>query len=160
MTKELLEVVGIELGARSYDIHIGTGLLAHAPRLLQSVLRRPNVIVVTDRTVADLYLEPLSQHLRADGVENQSLVLPAGEASKSFAQLEVLIGQLLDAGVERGDTIVALGGGVIGDLTGFAAAVLRRGVDFDHVVSGRAIGALKDVVPDQLKDPAAAAAAW
>lgn len=125
--------VDVALGDRSYDIHIGPGLLARAGDLIAPVLRRKRTFIVTDQTVAGLHLEPLRAAFAAAGIESAAVVLPAGEGTKCYAQLEHLTGRLLDAGAERSDMIVALGGGVIGDLTGFAASVLRRGVDFVQV---------------------------
>jgi 3-dehydroquinate synthase len=127
------ETVHVELGARSYDILIGEGLLAEAGAHIAPLLKRPLVAVVTDENVARYHLQPLIQALRESGIEAVSIVLPAGEATKSYACLAALCDKLLAAGIERRDRIIALGGGVIGDLTGFAAAILRRGVDFIQI---------------------------
>jgi len=125
--------VPVNLGARTYEVRIGAGLIAGAGDEIAPLLTRPFAPVVTDATVADLYLAPLMAALDARGIRCVPIVLPAGEATKSFAHLENLLAQLVDAGVERTDTILALGGGVIGDLAGFAAAILRRGVDFIQI---------------------------
>jgi len=125
--------VDVQLGDRSYDIHIGDALLARAGSFLEAVLRRPRTFIVSDEQVADLHLESLQAGLRERGIGSTATVLPPGEATKSFRYLEQVTGALLDHGAERGDVIVALGGGVIGDLTGFAAAILRRGVDFVQI---------------------------
>jgi 3-dehydroquinate synthase len=125
--------VPVALGERSYDIHIGTGLIARAGALLAAQLGSAaprRVAVVTDETVAHLYYEPLAASIKAAGLMPVPIVLPPGEQTKSFAHLERLIEALLKENVERGSLIVALGGGVIGDLTGFAAGILKRGVDF------------------------------
>ncbi len=125
-----VETVRVELASRSYDIIIGEGLLAHAGDYLAAVLTRPRVVIVTDKNVAGLHLAPLRASLDRAGIANDAIIVPPGEGSKNFSQLEALLDQLLALRVERRDTIVALGGGVVGDLTGFAAAILRRGVDF------------------------------
>lgn len=127
------DTVPVSLGDRSYDVRIGSGLLQAAAGHIQPLLKRPFVLIVTDATVAALHLEPLTRALNDADIKTLPIVLPAGEATKSFAHLEDLLSQLIDAGVERTDMIVALGGGVIGDLAGFAAAILRRGVDFIQI---------------------------
>jgi 3-dehydroquinate synthase len=107
--------------------------MARAGELLQPILARPKTITVTDKNVADLYLDQFVRSLMAHDIENQSIILPAGERTKSFKQLEKLLEELLDLGVERGDIIIALGGGVIGDMAGFAASILRRGIAFAQI---------------------------
>ncbi|MEM7189761.1 MAG: 3-dehydroquinate synthase, partial [Pseudomonadota bacterium] len=123
----------VALGARSYPIEIGTGLLAGAGAHIGPILPRPYTVIVTDETVAGLHLETLQSGLAAAGIASKAVVLPPGEATKSMAQLGALTERLLDLKVERDDLIIAFGGGVIGDLAGFAAAVTRRGVDFIQV---------------------------
>ena len=123
----------VELGERSYPIHIAPGALAEAGTLTAGLGGRALVAVVTDETVAGLHLEALRRALEAAGRSVEAIVLPPGEATKSWAHLELLTERLLALGVERGDFIVALGGGVIGDLAGFAAAILRRGCRFVQV---------------------------
>jgi 3-dehydroquinate synthase len=123
----------VALGERSYEIHIGEGLLAKAGALIAAQLPKSSarrVPVVTDETVAKLYYEPLAASLTKHGLSPTPIVLPAGEQTKSFRHLEMVIDALLRENVERNSLIVALGGGVIGDLTGFAAGILKRGVDF------------------------------
>ncbi len=122
--------IPVELGSRSYDILAGTGLLAQSGRLLKPLLRRPHCAIVTDAIVAPLYLETVTESLAAAGVRTQALIVQAGEGAKTFRQLEDLLDALLAGGLERKSMIVALGGGVVGDLAGFAAAVALRGVDF------------------------------
>ncbi len=134
MTKdEATQSVCVDLGARSYDIHIGTQLLENAGAILTPILARKSIVIVTDDNVAKAQLPRLATGLERDDIAFETVVLPAGEATKNFAQLEFLTRRLIDLGVERGDTIIALGGGVIGDLTGFAAAVLRRGCGFAQI---------------------------
>ena len=125
--------VEVALDGRSYKIQIGPGLLAQAGPLITPHLNRRQTTIVTDETVAGLHLETLVSSLEDCGVTCRSIVLPAGEATKSFAHLEHICCDLLEAGLERGDLVVALGGGVIGDLAGFAAAVALRGIDFIQV---------------------------
>lgn len=123
----------VSLDERSYDILIGPGLLAEASTYVAPLLARPHTVIVTDQRVARHHLEPLQAGLAAAGLAVQAIVLPSGEASKSWSTLEDLTGRLLDLGVERRDVVLALGGGVVGDVTGFAAAILRRGVDFIQI---------------------------
>jgi 3-dehydroquinate synthase len=125
------ETVGVALGARSYEVRIGTGLLDRAGAEIAPLLRRPRVAIVTDDTVGALHLEALRAGL--GDIETVSLSLPAGEATKGWPQFSRTVEWLLEQRVERKDIVIALGGGVIGDLVGFAAAVLRRGVRFVQI---------------------------
>ena len=124
------EIVHVPLGERAYDIHVGPGLLPRAGELIAPLLARPKLAVITDENVARHHLQTLCAGLQAQGVAASSLVLPAGEVTKSWPHFQRTVEWLLDERVERRDVVVALGGGVIGDLAGFAAAVLRRGVRF------------------------------
>jgi 3-dehydroquinate synthase len=124
------ERLAVSLGERSYDIVVGSGLLARAGSELAPVLRRPDTIIVTDANLADTpHLGVLERSLAAAGIARRRIVLPSGETTKSMTQLGDLLERLLDQGVDRATTIVAFGGGVIGDLAGFAAAILLRGLD-------------------------------
>ncbi len=127
------DVVTVGLGDRSYEVRIGDGLLGRAGAEIAPLLRRPRVAVVTDETVGSLHLETLRRALAAEGIAMTALALPAGEATKGWPQFTRTVEWLLDQKVERKDIVVALGGGVIGDLVGFAAAVLRRGVRFVQI---------------------------
>ena len=129
----MIDRLSVDLAARSYDILIGRGLIAEAGRHIAPVLKQRRVVVVTDRNVARHHLEALERALRAADIAAESIVLEPGEQTKSFAGIEQLMTRLLDAGIERGTTLVALGGGVIGDLTGFAAAIALRGLDFVQI---------------------------
>ncbi|MGA7269208.1 MAG: 3-dehydroquinate synthase [Aestuariivirga sp.] len=131
--QENLQTVAVALGNRSYDIVIGEGLLSGAGRIIGPLLRRPMTAIVTDRNVAEAHLRTLQDSLAAAGVASHAVVVPPGEGTKTFTQLAHVCDELLAAGIERRDRIVALGGGVIGDLAGFAAAILRRGVDFIQI---------------------------
>lgn len=124
------ETVHVALGDRSYDIHIGQGVIADAARYLTPFLRRPKVAIVTDANVAAIHLPRLEAALSAAGIAHDALILPAGEGTKSWGPFTQTVEWLLDQKIERRDIVIALGGGVIGDLVGFAAAVLRRGVRF------------------------------
>lgn len=126
-----MDTVHVDLGVRAYDVRIGSGLLARAGAEIGPLLRRPRVAVITDQTVGELHLEALRAGLGA--VQMSSLTLPAGEATKSWAPFTQAVEWLLAEKIERRDIVVALGGGVIGDLVGFAAAVLRRGVRFVQI---------------------------
>jgi 3-dehydroquinate synthase len=127
------QTVRVELGARSYDVRIGQGLLARAGDEIAGLLTRPRVRILTEDRVAALHLAPLQDGLARAGIDAAALVLPAGEGTKSWAHLQQSVEWLLEQRVERGDLVLALGGGVIGDLAGFAAAILRRGVRFVQV---------------------------
>ena len=120
----------VELAQRSYDILVGEGLLASAGRHMMPLLKQKRVMLVTDENVAGLHLATVERALDDAGIGYQALVLPAGERTKDFAHLETLVERLLKAKVERDTSLVALGGGVIGDLTGFAASIILRGLEF------------------------------
>lgn len=128
-----MRAVSVALGARSYEVRIGAGLIARAGEEIAPLLSRPRVAVVTDETVAALHLPALRAALARAGIAAEALALPPGEGSKSWAQLQRVCDWLLATKVERRDVVVAFGGGVIGDLAGFAAAILRRGVRFVQV---------------------------
>lgn len=126
-----VETVHVDLGARSYDVRIGAGLIARAGAEIAPLLRRPRVAVLTDGTVAPLHLEVLRAGL--GDVAMAALALPPGEATKGWPELARAVDWLLAEKIERRDVVIAFGGGVIGDLAGFAAAVLRRGVRFVQI---------------------------
>ena len=123
--------VPVQLNDRSYRISIGAGVLASAGDRLAALTRSRRVAIVTDETVAGLHLDRLAAGLA--GFETVPIVLAAGEATKGFAALEQLVDRLLALEVTRSDAVIALGGGVIGDLTGFAAAIVKRGMGFVQV---------------------------
>ena len=120
-------------GWPDYDIHIGPGLLPRAGELIAPLLARPRTFIITDENVAALHLHTLQQSLDAAGIAHDALVLPAGEATKSWDNLQRVVEALLAAELERGDHLIAFGGGVIGDLAGFAAAITRRGMPFIQI---------------------------
>lgn len=122
--------VHVGLGDRAYDILIGSGLIDQASQILGPMLAGRRPIIITDAQVAKYQLPQLQ---RALGGDSHAIILPSGEATKSWQQLERLIDELLDLGVERSDHLIALGGGVIGDLVGFAASILKRGCGFIQI---------------------------
>jgi 3-dehydroquinate synthase len=126
-------VVGVSLGERSYDIVIGRGILATLGQRIAGLRPGVQVAIVTDETVAGHHLAAARAATERAGLATAEIVVPPGEASKSFAVLERLCDQILAHRIERGDLVVALGGGVIGDLAGFAAAIVRRGLDYVQV---------------------------
>jgi 3-dehydroquinate synthase len=132
-----VRTVHVPLGDRSYDVLIGPGLLAETGKLIDARLLgsagRLKCGVVTDENVARHHLPALEVALKENDRFSGAIVLKPGEATKSFKVLEPLCERLLEMGLERGDLVVALGGGVIGDLAGFAAAILRRGVRFVQI---------------------------
>ncbi|MCR9156311.1 MAG: 3-dehydroquinate synthase [Rhodobacteraceae bacterium] len=129
----MIDTVHVPLEGRAYDVRIGTDLLSRAGAEIAPLLKRSRVAIVTDAHVADLHLAALEAALAAEGIASVSLTLPAGESTKGWPQFERTVEWLLEQKVERRDVVVALGGGVIGDLVGFAAAVLRRGVRFVQI---------------------------
>ncbi len=125
--------VAVALGAHSYEVVIGDGLLSRAGGLLRPLLAQPRCIVVTDSVVASLHLPTLLASLDESGIATRTVIVPPGEASKSLAVFGRLADEILAGGIERRTTVVALGGGVIGDLAGFVAATIMRGVPFVQI---------------------------
>ncbi|SFR81989.1 3-dehydroquinate synthase [Sphingomonas jatrophae] len=127
------ETVRVALGARSYDILIEAGALDRAGALLLPFAKRGRLVIVTDAHVAETQLPRLAEALASEGIVQETIILPPGEGTKSWAVLAELTDRLLALGIERSDHVVALGGGVIGDLVGFAASILKRGCGFVQV---------------------------
>ena len=127
-----MQTLSLALGERSYPIHIGSGLLGRAD-LVVPVLSRKSVAVVTNETVAPLFLERFAGALARERVEVVRIVLPDGEDHKDWQTLDKIFGALLQGRCGRDSTLVALGGGVIGDIAGFAAATYQRGVQYIQV---------------------------
>ncbi len=126
-------IVDVALGERAYDIVIGRGVLRSLGPRIAAIRPGVRTAIVTDRTVARSWLAPAEASLAQAGIPASSIVVEEGESSKSYAGLEKVSEALIAAKIERNDLVIALGGGVVGDLAGFAAAVLRRGVDFVQV---------------------------
>ena len=127
-----MQTLNVALGDRAYPIHIGSGLLSQIDLILP-YLKRKNVAIVTNTTVAPLYLEKLAKPLREAGVSVLEIILPDGEAYKNSETLNLIYDTLLKNRCERSTTLIALGGGVIGDLTGYAAATYLRGIPFIQI---------------------------
>jgi 3-dehydroquinate synthetase len=124
--------IHVPLDTRAYDVLIGTGLIANAGVLIAERFGARRMAIVTDRNLAANHLAAVERSLPA-GCHAGTIVLAPGEPTKSFPVLQNLCEQLLSTGLERGDLVIALGGGVIGDLTGFAASIYKRGVDFIQI---------------------------
>ena len=127
------EIVHVDLGARSYDILIGPGLLDKAGEHIRAVGCQDRLIVVADAAVADIHWPRVSKSLKSSGFRADLIKIPQGESSKSFQTFSKLLDEALSLGIDRRTTIVALGGGVVGDLAGFAASVLLRGLNFVQI---------------------------
>jgi len=128
-----MRTVEVSLGQRSYQILVGSGLLSEAGRHVAAIIPPGRVLIITDATVAELHLDRVSRSLSAAGFAVSTVTVPAGEQSKSFDQLSRLCDECFRAGLERRSLIVALGGGVIGDLAGFVAATYLRGIPFVQI---------------------------
>ena len=131
----MTEVTKVTVGLhdRAYDILVGAGLIGRAGIELAARMPGARVAVITDENLANLHLDPLLASLRASGIDVVSIVLPAGEKTKGFRHLEQAVDAVLAAKLERGDVVAALGGGVIGDLSGFVAGIVRRGMRFVQI---------------------------
>ncbi len=130
MTTRPITTVPVKLGDRSYDILIGAGLIDQAGQEISRRAKAVRVAVVSDETVAGLHLDRLTKGLDAAGIHSTPVLVAPGEKSKGFATLETVTNAILAARLERGDIVIAFGGGVIGDLAGFAAGIARRGMGF------------------------------
>jgi 3-dehydroquinate synthase len=128
-----MQSINVSLGENSYEVRIEAGLLARAGAVLKPYARGERLLVVTDSNVATHVAPDFVAALKAEGIEAVLFELPAGEGSKSWAQMEALVDWLLANHVERSDHIIALGGGVVGDITGFAAHIVKRGCSFIQV---------------------------
>lgn len=129
----MTQILNVDLGNRSYPIHIGAGLLTNAGELLREYLPMPELCIITDENVAALHLATLTASLEKSNIAYHTVVVPAGEKSKTFERLINVLDSIFETRPERNTTLVALGGGVVGDLTGFAASILLRGVNFIQI---------------------------
>jgi 3-dehydroquinate synthase len=127
------ECINVDLGERNYDIIIGSKLLNEAGILIKPIIRSGRAIIITDENIAPLYLRILKSSMERVGIKVEIIILPAGEHTKSVSYFENLINQILALKIDRKVVLVALGGGVIGDLTGYVAASILRGIDFVQV---------------------------
>src|SRR5215467_2298727 len=128
-----VERLRVELGDRGYEIVVGSRLIENAGLEIQPLLRRRQVVIVSDETVAPHYLPQLHDSLSEAGIVHHTVLLPPGEETKDLDHFGRLAEEILTFGIERGTMLVALGGGVVGDVTGFAAATLLRGIDFVQI---------------------------
>ncbi|MBK8009071.1 MAG: 3-dehydroquinate synthase [Rhizobiales bacterium] len=131
--KSKTEIVKVKLGKRSYDIVIGENLLGETGKRIAKLRPGVAVAIVTDGNVAHHHLAPLERSLEAAKISYRSVLLSAGEGTKNYSNLQTVAEAIIQSRIERGDLVIALGGGVIGDLAGFAASVVRRGVDFVQI---------------------------
>jgi 3-dehydroquinate synthase len=129
----LRHFVDVGLGNRAYQVVIGDGLIAEAGKLISPVLKHSRTVIITDDVVGPIHSRSLADSLASAGVSAPIIEVPEGEATKSFEGLTSLSYQLLDQKLDRGDVVIALGGGVVGDLVGFAASIYKRGMDFIQI---------------------------
>jgi 3-dehydroquinate synthase len=129
----VIQIIPVGLGARAYDVVVGTGLIDRAGERIAPLLKNQRVAIVTDTIVGEHHGERLANALEHAGVAVDVILVPPGEETKSFAGLADLSDRLLALGLERGDMVIAFGGGVVGDLTGFAASIYKRGIDFIQI---------------------------
>ncbi|MFD0915045.1 3-dehydroquinate synthase [Pseudahrensia aquimaris] len=127
------ETIRVDLDERSYDIVIGAGVLAQAGTRIAELLPSSRAIIITDETVNSHHGDALRVSLDSAGIAQSTFAVPAGEKSKSYDTLQSVCEAVLEAGMERGDVLIAFGGGVVGDLAGFAAGVVRRGMPFVQI---------------------------
>ncbi|HYZ42860.1 MAG TPA: iron-containing alcohol dehydrogenase, partial [Stellaceae bacterium] len=128
-----IERLRVELGERGYDILVGPRLVECAGREISPLLRRRQAVIVSDEIVAGHYLAALRDSLTEAGIAHHAVLVPAGEETKDLHHFGQLAEDILAIGIERGTMLAALGGGVVGDLTGFVAATLLRGIDFVQI---------------------------
>ncbi|WP_120495389.1 3-dehydroquinate synthase [Kiloniella sp. EL199] len=133
MRTETYERLTLDLDDRSYDILVGEGLVANAGSLVRPFIKQDRTFIITDENVAKHHLPTLETALKSKDIKSHTLILPSGEQTKSFRQLDHVIDFLLEHNIDRKSTLIAFGGGVIGDLAGFAAAVVMRGIDFIQI---------------------------
>ena len=128
-----LTTLNVDLGDRSYPIFIGENLLADAGAMIGEKLPGAKCAIITDKNVAQLHLDSLKKSLEAANIEHSQFIVEPGEASKSFEVLQAIVDHILDRRFERNDIVIGFGGGVVGDLAGFAASVVRRGMNFVQI---------------------------
>ncbi len=126
-------IVNVDLGEKSYPIYIGEHLLERSGELIGEQLPKSRCVIISDENVADLHMNTLIKSLDSHNVGHAQIIVKPGEASKSFDVFQSVVGKILDTGFERGDAVIGFGGGVVGDLAGFAASVVRRGMNFIQI---------------------------
>ena len=131
MTK--MKNINISLTNNSYDIHIGKDLSNEVPKLIAPFMNRRKIFIVCDENIGSIILPKIKQPLLEEGYEVFVTFIKANEDSKSFKILEKTISELLNNGIERNDTLIAVGGGVIGDLSGFISSIIYRGINFVQI---------------------------
>ena len=127
------QCVQVDLGERSYDIVIGNGIVSSSGPRIAGLFPDSKAIIITDETVDSLHGDTLRASLTNAGIDHCTHAVPPGETSKSFAMLERVVDAILANGMERNDVLIAFGGGVVGDLAGFAAGIARRGMPFVQI---------------------------
>ena len=132
MTTEA-KTLTVNLGARSYDILLGDNLLHSAGDTIRTTLGNGKSWIISDQNVAPLHLPTLEASLARADIRTEVIILPPGEGSKTFATLEMIVNRVLDGSPERGSTLIALGGGVVGDITGLAASLVLRGINYVQI---------------------------
>ena len=125
--------VKVNLGEKSYHIHIGKNIVDLLPEIISPSVTRKKIFLVSDEAVGSTILPRVRKILEDAGFELSIILVPSGEKSKSFEQLQIILSELLDNNIERRDIVIALGGGVIGDLVGFASSILYRGINFIQI---------------------------
>ncbi len=120
--------IDVHLGERSYPVYVGNGVLSNLAPTMQQCGLTGRVVLITDKNVSELYLDQVKKHFRHFGYGTHAIVIPAGEAQKSLSRAEKIFTEMLKTGIDRASSVVALGGGVVGDLAGFVAATYQRGI--------------------------------
>ena len=133
MVQPVIQKTKVNLGKRSYDIVVGENIIDDAAAYIMPCLNNSRTVIITDENVAEHQLPRLEHTFIENNIDFETIILPAGESTKSFCYLEKLLDDLLKLRLERSDVIIALGGGVIGDLVGFAASVYLRGINFIQI---------------------------
>lgn len=128
-----MKKLAVTLSNHVYDIHVGSGILEEAGTLIKPFLKRNICPVVTDENVYNLYGKKLVDIFSKSSLEARMIVLPVGETTKNFSNLQKILDALFEMGIERSDSVIAFGGGVVGDITGFAASIFRRGISFIQI---------------------------
>ena len=127
------DILKVDLQDRSYNIVIGSDLIKNVGQFIPSLIKNTSVIIITDQNVADFHLSKLVYALDAEKLAYSVVTLPPGESTKEFNHFQNLISKILDKNPERSTSLIALGGGVVGDLAGFAASIILRGINYFQI---------------------------